>query len=130
MAIKLELTGEALRVRLTGRHALYSLKRSLTVPLDRIADARAVDRDAISKTKTLRAPGTSLPGRIKAGTFRGGAGKEFWDVRHAVRVLELELRDADYTRVVLEVADPDAEADRIRAALAALAGNGRAPERA
>jgi hypothetical protein len=120
MGTALELTDDALRVRLTGRDALYSLKRSLVVPLDRVAEVRAVDRDAMRKTKTIRAPGTGLPGRIKAGTFRGSAGKEFWNVRRAHRLLELELRDTEYARVVLELPDPDAEADRIRAAVDSL----------
>jgi hypothetical protein len=117
VAILLELGSDALRIRLTGRDALYALKRSLTVPLGSVAAVRAVDREELHRTKTLRAPGTSVPGRVKAGTFRGTEGKELWDVRRGRRVLELELRGHDYARVVLELPGPDSEAERIRAAL-------------
>jgi hypothetical protein len=117
MGIELEIAPPLLRVRLTGRDALYSLKRSIAVPLAAVADARAVERDSLSTKGEVRAPGTSLPGKIKAGTFRGQGRKEFWDVRHARHVLEIELRDHELGRIVLEVPDPEREAARIRAAI-------------
>jgi len=117
VAIGLDLDGGSLQIRLTGRDAFYSLKRGITVPLASIATVQAVERHLLAKTTTIRAPGTSVPWRVKAGTFRGHAGKEFWDVRRGSRVLELELRGHDFARIVLEVPGPDAEAERIAAAI-------------
>jgi hypothetical protein len=117
MGIELQISAETLRVRLTGRDCLYSLKRSISVPLAAVASAQAVERASIATSAKIRAPGTSVPGRIKAGTFRSGTAKEFWDVRHAERVLEIELRGHEFTRLVLQPDDPDREANRIREAI-------------
>ena len=89
MAIGLRIEDGSLRVVLSGRDRLYTLRRSITVPLACVADAHSVERASLDTTGMIRAPGTSLPGRIKAGTFRSTERKEFWDVRYAERVLEL-----------------------------------------
>ena len=117
MAIELRIQDESLRITLSGRDRMYTLRRSIEVPLSSIVVALDLERDALETPGMIRAPGTSLPGRIKAGTFRSKDRKEFWDVRHADRVLALVLRDHELARIVLEVADPEVEATRIRVAL-------------
>jgi hypothetical protein len=117
VAVVLRIADGSLQVKLTGRDRLYTLRGSIEVPLASIAEARAAERASVKTAGLVRAPGTSLPGQIKAGTFRSLGRKEFWDVRHADWVLELDLRDHELARIVLEVPDPEAEAARIRAAL-------------
>jgi hypothetical protein len=54
--------------------------------------------------KEIRAPGSFVPGLIKAGTYYTDRGKEFWYVTKKDdfgNVLNIELEDEDYKRIVL-----------------------------
>ncbi|MTJ54019.1 hypothetical protein FJR38_15875 [Anabaena sp. UHCC 0253] len=54
--------------------------------------------------KEIRAPGSFVPGLIKAGTYYTDKGKEFWYVTKKDdfgNVLNIELEDEDYKRIVL-----------------------------
>lgn len=65
----------------------------------------------------IRAPGTGLPGVIKAGTYYTPRGKEFW---YAVRSrkdqpLTIELKDAGYKRMAVTIDGAVGWAARINA---------------
>ncbi|MFM6134684.1 MAG: hypothetical protein ACKPCP_11040 [Sphaerospermopsis kisseleviana] len=54
--------------------------------------------------KEIRAPGSFVPGLIKAGTYYTDRGKEFWYVtrkNNFGNVLNIELVEEDYKRIVL-----------------------------
>lgn len=55
----------------------------------------------------LRAPGTYLPGWIKAGTYYTERGREFWYVGREPQTLCIDLKTGYYKRVVL--ASPEAQ---------------------
>jgi hypothetical protein len=59
---------------------------------------------------------------LVAGTFYQDGGRVFWDVRHPDRVIVVELRDEQSLRLVVEVADPAAEVDGLRRAVAVAHG--------
>ncbi len=50
-----------------------------------------------------RAPGTYLPGIIKAGTFFSRTGCEFWYITPRSEHLTLDLKDEWFKRIVLNV---------------------------
>jgi hypothetical protein len=54
--------------------------------------------------KELRAPGSFVPGLIKAGTYYTDRGKEFWYVtkkNNFGNVLNIQLEHEDYKRIVV-----------------------------
>ena len=88
------------------------LQRRLLVPLGHIVGAEAGLRP---RGWALRAPGTSVPGFVKYGTYYGRRGREFWLYERAKgpSVLILELRDEPFRRLVLSVNDGPEWAERL-----------------
>ncbi len=79
-----------------GMHGSFSIPRSHIVEITHAAPQ--------SSWKDLRAPGTFLPGVIKAGTYYTPRGKEFWYVTRKNRqFVTVELRDERYKRIVLSL---------------------------
>lgn len=70
--------------------------------------------------KQLRAPGTAIPGVIKAGTYYTPRGKEFWYVVHSrwAQPLTVEIDGEPLARLVISIDDAEAWAARINAACA------------
>ncbi len=102
------------RLELTGLDILWSLKGNLTFP---IAGIRSIYADpTVTRPKGLRLPGTSIPGLIQAGTYVWQGTREFWCVHFTGRSVVFELEDLPYTRIVVDVRDPEAVVQRVRAA--------------
>jgi hypothetical protein len=102
----------------TGWSRIWTLRSQIRFPLSSI---RSVHRAPADAGRGLwhgwRLPGTHLPGVLVAGSYYRGGRWEFWDVRVSKgRAIELELEDAPYSRVVVDVADPAVEVERLRAA--------------
>jgi hypothetical protein len=89
---------------MTGWSKIWALKKSLNTPRASIAKAyRPGDR---LRPPVWRCPGTAVPGLYLAGTFYNRGRKEFWSTRFQGTV-GLELRDAEYAGIVVDVEDPD-----------------------
>jgi hypothetical protein len=120
MSVTLSFVASQLKIRLTGASRVLSFKGRLDVPFAHVVAARVVARDEAAKSRGwFRFPGTSFPG-ITAGSYRAAARHgewQFWDVRRAREVLAIELRDEHYARLVFQVPDPAAEAQKINSAL-------------
>src|SRR5262249_28717968 len=102
-----------------GWDKLWALRSRLEIPL---AHIRAVHTDASPKMgwfQGLGMLGTNIPHIFRAGTFYQDGGWVFWDVRHADKVIVVELHDGRFQKLVIEVADPPAEVDRLKQAVAA-----------
>ena len=118
--IWLAVEGDDLVVRLGRWDALYCLKRELRFPVIEVEGVAARPSGEVPR-RGLRMPGTALPGVIRAGSYGRGQSRDFWDVRNGKRFLVVSLLPvASYRRLVLEVADPDAEARRLQPALGVL----------
>lgn len=90
-----------------GLHKLWAFKSSLRIPIDNIKKAYQ-DLDAISKWwKGWRAPGTSVPFLITAGTYHLEGNKIFWDVVNKENTIIIDLDDADYQQLIIEVENPE-----------------------
>lgn len=121
--VTLSVRGDALRIRFGVWDSIYCLKRRLDLPLSAI-EGLAVAPKSLVPAKWLRLPGTGWPGVIRAGSYGTGASRDFWNVRRADQYLVVQLAPgASYRRVVLEVADPHAEALRLRPNIGAYAGS-------
>jgi hypothetical protein len=122
MSLTLDVDGDVLAVRIRGWDALFALSGGWRIPLPAIEGIAVAGRRLIPRTG-LRLPGTSWPGVIRAGSYGVGDKRDFWLVRKAEHLLVIELRPgAAYRRIVLEVADPHAEALRLRPAVGAYEG--------
>ena len=101
---------------LEGTERLWSFKFGpISVPRQHVIGAEATLPP--TTWKELRAPGTFLPGVIKAGTYYTDRGKEFW---YAVRSrrdspLTIELQEESYRRLVITIEDAANWAERINA---------------
>jgi len=112
---KVRVDAEGLVLEPAGWMRMWALSNGVTVPLANVVSVAAVDRSTLPLG--IRAPGAYLPGVICAGTYRRRGSKGLWMVGKAKQVLDVELRDESYTRVVLQVADPVATAAAITSAL-------------
>ena len=113
-----------LRVRLTGRDAVWAFKRRLDVPVSAVSEARVTDDLSPwlgwrHNELGLRLPGTMFPGVIAAGSYwRRRSGWTFCCVHRNQRALVVDLQPGvgRYRRLVLGVEDADDVLARIESA--------------
>lgn len=105
--VALSIRDGTLLVRMRGLGMVLALKRRLRIPLACIAGVHIDDEAAHGFWKGVRLPGTHIPGLLVAGTFHRGGRRTFWSVRRGRRAVVIDLENARYDRLVLEVADPD-----------------------
>ncbi|MEO6627216.1 MAG: hypothetical protein ABIP03_01465 [Aquihabitans sp.] len=106
---------DRLLVRPVGLVRLWALSSGINVPVTAIVDVGVSPRTGL--VKGFRAPGTYLPGVMTAGTFRSRGEKDLWMAGRAEKVLVIELHDERYRHVIVQVEDPEAAVEAIRAAL-------------
>lgn len=111
-------------VHIEGLDRILALKSSIRVPL---AHVRAVTpRPEIPSAlnwRLIRAPGTLVPGVVRAGSFyHVGEGWYFFDVHDPEKSVAIDLADEHYKRLVVQVDGerPEEAAARIAAAVSAL----------
>lgn len=112
MSVELILDGEALRLQLGASEKVLAFRlRPLVFRREQVL--RAYRELPSSSWRELRAPGTQLPGIIKAGTYYTARGKEFWYVRfrESRHALCVELDGVSFKRLVLTLAN-DAALER------------------
>jgi len=112
--VDLRMEPDELRVELTGREKWSALRRSeLTVPWSQVEDVEAV-AEPYRLVHGLRAPGLSIPGRTRIGTWRS-AGRKSFVVSHKGRSgLRIRLRDNKYEQLLIDVPNPVATAEELR----------------
>jgi len=112
--LKLEISDGKLKIDLGDLEKVLDVRGGFEIPLENIVKAGTeAHRTGWRET---RAPGTHLPGAIKAGTYYTPRGREFWYVTEK-GVLVLELEHESYTRIVLSMDGNKEWAERINEAL-------------
>jgi len=106
-----------------GADKLWALRSRLQIPLAHIRGARIDTEIAHGWWHGLRAPGTSIPGILTAGTFYQHGKRVFWDVHDPSRVVVVELADERYDELVIEVEDPAITVATIASAIGAAGRN-------
>ncbi|MBF6135770.1 hypothetical protein IU501_22525 [Nocardia otitidiscaviarum] len=104
--VELEIEGTTATVHVTGTHRVLALREHVRFDLAHVTGIGPAPVDM--RPPWLRAPGTFFPGVIAAGIFRGKGRKEFWDTRFDGRAVLVELAGTDFTRLVVDVEDPEA----------------------
>jgi hypothetical protein len=100
-----------------GADKLWALKSSLEIPLTHIAGIRADPTIAHGWWHGIRMPGTNIPGVLTAGTFYHDGQRVFWDVHNPDNTVVIELKDERYKALIVEVAEPQAAVELVKAAL-------------
>ncbi len=117
---EVEILENSLIVHVKGMDKILAFKSQLEVPLAHVVSAE-VDPNTVQEFERLfigiKAPGTGLPGVIRAGTWYTDNGKVFWDVHDAHKSITIRLADETYSRLVVEVEDPATTCSRIQEAL-------------
>jgi hypothetical protein len=103
--MKLHLENDYLTIELEWYEQLWAVTfdRQLRIPLNHID--RVTTTEPQSSWAEIRAPGTFLPGLIKAGTYYSNRGKEFWYVTTDKDYLTLELHNEPCRRVIITIPD-------------------------
>lgn len=108
----LNIIGSRLKIELEWYEKLWAFRfQDLEIDLQHIE--RVSTEKPLSSWTEIRAPGTAIPGVIKAGTYYTNRGKEFWYVTQDKNYLILELRNEEYKRVILNVEDGEGWRERI-----------------
>jgi len=89
-----------------GLHKLWAFKSQLSIPIESIKDAHQ-NLESVRGWKGWRAPGTSVPSIITAGTFHKNGNKIFWDVVNIENCIIVELIDEEYKQLIIEVKNPE-----------------------
>jgi hypothetical protein len=115
--VDLSVANGTLTLHVRGADKLWAFKSSLEIPLQHIAAVRADPAIAHGWWHGIRMPGTNLPGVITAGTFYQHGERVFWDVHNPDNTIVIELKDEQYKQLIVEVADPKAAVEMVKAAL-------------
>ncbi|MBD2450396.1 hypothetical protein H6G76_25220 [Nostoc sp. FACHB-152] len=101
--MQLSIVEEKLQIEFTWKEKLLAARfhKLWQIPLANIKNVTTAKPQ--STWKELRAPGTLIPGVIKAGTYYTDRGKEFWYVNKDSDYLNIELQDESYERIILTV---------------------------
>lgn len=99
--MNLSIIDEKLQIEFTLKEQLLAVRfnKVWQIPLAHIEQVTTDEPQ--SNWKELRAPGSFVPGLIKAGTYYTESGKEFWYVNRETNYLTIELRDESYKRIIL-----------------------------
>ena len=113
---------DTLVLTLRGLDKLWAFKSQLTVPLAHVQRV-TLDRTVARRLwKGFRAPGTSIPWVIAAGTFIDGHRRVFWAVPFAQPALVIDLVHERYDRLIVAVPDPAAVLQQLQAVVPPAAG--------
>jgi hypothetical protein len=115
--VDIHFTHESLVLEVKGSHKFWALKSVLDIPLEHIKSVHADPKPAMGWFQGLKIAGTDLPNFFRAGLFYQEGEKVFWDVRHPKNTIVIEMRDEGFTKLIVEVKDPEAAVQEIRAAI-------------
>lgn len=114
--VDLKIANGVLTLHVHGADKLWALKSSLEIPLQHIRGIRADPEVARGWWHGVRMPGTNVPGVLTAGTFYQHGQRIFWDVHNPENTVVIELHDERYNELIVEVADPAAAVETVKAA--------------
>jgi hypothetical protein len=115
--VDLSISGGNLVLHVRGADKLWAFKSSLEIPVAHVAEVRADPAIARAWWHGIRMPGTSIPGVLTAGTFYQDGKRVFWDVHNPDQTVVIGLKDERYNELIIEVADPNAAVELVKAAL-------------
>ncbi|GAA1745330.1 hypothetical protein [Luedemannella helvata] len=122
---KVTVTASDLVVTIEGLRKLWTLKSELTIPLTHVRGAtvdpgistRFPGFSKVSEWPGRKVLGTDWYGRYLGGTFSQDGDRVFWDVGNPDKAIVITVDSEDFTRLYIEVDDPEATVRAIEAAI-------------
>lgn len=115
--VAISVQGDTLVCDVEGMHKLWACKSRLEIPLEHVTGVQVRSEETQKWWHGWKVYGTDIPGVFAAGVFRANGKWVFWDVHHPENAIEIDLADDQYSSLLVEVQDPVATAERIRAAI-------------
>jgi len=116
--VDIQIEGDKAVFEVEGWDKLWALRSRLEIPLAHIRGAHADPNPAMGWFQGLKLAGTDLPNFFKAGTFYQQGGLIFWDVANPDKTIVIELEHEHYSKLIVEVSDPNAAVNLIGKAIA------------
>jgi hypothetical protein len=114
--VTVDIKGQDLKLTISGWDVAWALSHGLTIPLAHVVGAEV---ESVAGKPGWKIAGTGIPRGFSAGWFRKQGKNEFWVARQTAEAVSIRLRDEKYARLVLQVDNPQAVADRVNAAIGA-----------
>jgi hypothetical protein len=113
----IELTDKQLVVHMHGMDKVWALKSRFEVPRGKVVTAQVGIEPAAQAQlrKSLRLPGSYIPGLVVAGKYYSKGKWMFWDIHKGKKAITIEVDHKKYNKIVIEVADPVAAVADINA---------------
>ena len=115
--VEINIEGNNVTFEVRGWDKVWSLRSRLEIPLSHVSDAHIDPDPAMGWFEGLKMGGTDIPNIFRAGTFYQEGEWVFWDVRHPEKTIVVDLSHETYKKLIIEVADPDAEIQKLKAAI-------------
>lgn len=115
--VDVTIEGDRVVFKVEGLDKLWALRSRLEIPLTHL---KRVDLNADQVGRWwhgFKVMGAELPGLFAAGTFYFHGELVFWDVRDPAKTLIVSLEHERYKKLIVEVADPTATVEQLRAAI-------------
>lgn len=106
--MQINIVDEKLQIEFTWKEQLLAARfhKLWEIPITHIKQVTTAEPQ--SSWKELRAPGSFIPGLIKAGTYYTNRGKEFWYVTKETNYLTIELQNESYKRIIINIDNNEA----------------------
>ncbi len=117
--VEVSVEGQKAIFTVQGWDKLWALRSRLEIPLAHISGVHADASPKMGWFQGLKVIGADLPNIFRAGTFYQDGGWVFWDVHHGEPTIVVELRDERFQKLVIAVADPAAEIQKLQKAIGA-----------
>ena len=114
------IAGDRIRFEVEGIDKMWALRSHLEFPVSHIRAVRVDPEAASGWWHGIKLWGSNIPGVLTAGTFYQNNGVVFYDVHDPMRTIVIELDHEHYDRMIVEVADPEAESRKIATAIDAV----------
>lgn len=115
--VEIRIEGDKVIFEVQGWDKMWSLRSQLGIPLSHIRDAYRDPEPAMGWFQGLKISGTAVPNIFRAGTFYQQGEWVFWDVHEPAKTIVVELEHESYKKLIVEVADPEREVQKITTAL-------------
>lgn len=111
--VSISVRGSICEINILGFHKILALKSKIQIKKQNIRSVMLAEKGL--RSPLLKMPGIRIPGLITAGTYIGNGEKEFWDKGNKNQAIEIELENEKYTKLVVDVADPEAAIKLLKA---------------
>jgi hypothetical protein len=115
--VEITIDGDRAIFEVEGWHKLWSLRSRLEIPLAHIRAVNIDPQPAMGWFDGLKLSGTAIPNVFRAGIFYQEGHFVFWDVHDPEKTIVIDLEDEHFSKLVIEVADPQASSRLLIAAL-------------